>query len=199
MNGAAPRRSARPQAVSRVGARSRAVGMVASVRPFVAFFSATSGMLFVATFDMPSRYYDLLRWVVCAAAVAIAVLCSRSVLALERARTAGELGDLDVQSRWGPVKRKLWWYAGLPATIAIAVLFNPVAPVYLYDKGAWRTIDIAVAVVMAAAAILISGPRAKSSTMALLNDGTTAIRVTGWVVAAVIYIGCLFFGRAISG
>jgi hypothetical protein len=64
----------------------------------------------------PYGYYTLLRWVVCGTSLFIAY-------------TAYELN------------RKFWmWFIGL-----VAVLFNPLMPVYL-DKETWVVIDVVVAI-----------------------------------------------------
>ena len=66
----------------------------------------------------PYGYYTLLRWVVCGTSAFIAFMAY----------------ELD---------KKFWlWLIGL-----VAVLFNPIIPVYL-DKETWVVIDLVVAVVI---------------------------------------------------
>jgi arginine exporter protein ArgO len=38
---------------------------------------------------------------------------------------------------------KVAWFWGL---VIVAILFNPIAPIYLYNKGLWNIIDVVVAV-----------------------------------------------------
>ena len=71
---------------------------------------------FVAMADLPYGYYRLLRWVVCAVAIASAVQLHRS-------------------NRLGWV-----WVLG-----AVAVLFNPLVPVH-FAKSTWRVFDGAAGV-----------------------------------------------------
>ena len=40
-------------------------------------------------------------------------------------------------------KEKIAWFWGL---VIIAILFNPIAPIYLYSKAIWNIVDVAVAV-----------------------------------------------------
>ncbi len=41
------------------------------------------------------------------------------------------------------LKRKDFWFWAL---VIIAILFNPIVPIYLYDKSVWGIIDVIVAV-----------------------------------------------------
>ena len=73
----------------------------------------SAGLLFLGAVSMPSGYYDLLRWVICAAALFVAF--------------ANYIND------------KSFWGIGFGI---IALIFNPIIPLYLYDKFAWMIIDI---------------------------------------------------------
>jgi len=86
-------------------------------------------MLLGALGAWPYGYFTLLRWVVCAAAVFVAI------------QAYG----------W---KRATWvWAFGL-----VAALFNPLAPVHL-SREVWRPVDLATAALFVAAAVVLSGPR----------------------------------------
>lgn len=77
---------------------------------------ATATFAFVAMADLPYGYYRLLRWVVCAVAIASAI-----------------------QLHAG--KRQGWaWVLG-----AVALLFNPLVPVH-FEKATWRVFDGAAGV-----------------------------------------------------
>lgn len=72
---------------------------------------ATAAFAFIAIADIPYGYYRLLRWVVCAVAIASAI-----------------------QLHGG--KRQGWaWVLG-----AVALLFNPLVPVH-FEKATWRIFD----------------------------------------------------------
>ena len=73
----------------------------------------SAGLLFLGAMSMPSGYYELLRWVICAAA-AFAAYTNYSI-------------------------DKSSWAIGFGV---VALIFNPLAPLYLYDKFAWMVIDI---------------------------------------------------------
>ena len=82
---------------------------------------AVAALVLLGSFGRHGReYYTALRWIVCAA----------SVLLLWRGVAAG-----------------LVWPWGL---LAVALLFNPLAPIHLY-RDAWKLIDLATAAVLAAA------------------------------------------------
>jgi FtsH-binding integral membrane protein len=87
-----------------------------------------TGMLFLAIADLPYGYYQLLRWVVCGVAIYIAYMAYQ----------------------WG----KAWatWVFGL-----IAVLFNPILPVYL-TKAIWRPIDLTCGVLFALSTLFLKEP-----------------------------------------
>lgn len=73
-------------------------------------------MLIVAVASLPYGYYQFLRWVTCVTAVYIAVM----------------------SYTWN--KKWATWVFG-----AIAILFNPLFPIYL-TKEIWRPIDIFAAI-----------------------------------------------------
>lgn len=76
-------------------------------------------MLLLSFFDWQYGYYTLLRWAVTGVSVYYAYL-----LYIDH-------------------KEKIVWFWGLVIT---AILFNPIVPVYLYDKTLWNIIDVVVAV-----------------------------------------------------
>ena len=76
-------------------------------------------VLLGATGTHPYAYYQILRWVVCAAAAYTAYLY------LQAERTA-----------------LFWLFA------AMAVLFNPIAPIYM-SRDTWQTYDLVAALVFA--------------------------------------------------
>ncbi|MCG2621414.1 hypothetical protein LVY72_05725 [Arthrobacter sp. I2-34] len=78
-------------------------------------------LLVVAIAPMPLGYYTFLRWGVMIAAIAMCVIASR----------AGQAA---------------WLYALIP----VAILFNPIAPVYL-TRPIWFVLDIMAAGVLAIA------------------------------------------------
>jgi len=76
-------------------------------------------LLLLSFFDWPYGYYTLLRWVVAGVSIYYAYLL------------------------YTTYKNKIAWFWGLVIT---AILFNPIIPVYLYDKSLWNIIDMIVAV-----------------------------------------------------
>ena len=74
-------------------------------------------MLIIAFGEWPYGYYQFLRLVVCASAIAI------SIIEFKRAGTP------------------TWW---LYVFVGIALLFNPVATVH-FEKQIWQVLDFAVA------------------------------------------------------
>lgn len=72
-----------------------------------------AGLLFLGALSMPSGYYDLLRWSV----FSIAFYAAYKNFELE-------------QTSWVIV------------FVITALIFNPFAPLYLYDKFLWAVIDI---------------------------------------------------------
>ncbi len=93
---------------------------------FVAAAVVAAAMLVLALADWPYGYYQLLRVVVCAVAVWGAVLT------------------------YGMEKQGWTWLLG-----ALAVLFNPVFPIYL-EREVWAFIDVATAVLLIASLRLLS-------------------------------------------
>ncbi|HRE16914.1 MAG TPA: hypothetical protein PLW86_07570 [Rhodocyclaceae bacterium] len=86
------------------------------------------GILVAAVLPLPYSYYMFLRWAV--------------------TLSAGLHLALAVQS-------KLWGVAAVCA--GIAILFNPLAPVYL-TKGIWAALDIAAAALFGYASAMLSKP-----------------------------------------
>lgn len=81
------------------------------------------GMAIVAILPWPSFYYQLLRWLVFASGVIVA---------------------------FGFYQSK---FQGWALTFgAIAILFNPLLPVYLYQKSLWVGVDLLVGIVFFLAA-----------------------------------------------
>jgi len=78
----------------------------------IIFYSA-AGLLFLGALSMPSGYYDLLRWVVFATAIYAAYINYEAN-----------------ETSW------------VVAFSVIALIFNPLYPLYLYDKFLWTLIDI---------------------------------------------------------
>ena len=70
-------------------------------------------LLFVGVLSMPSVYYDILRWIVFLSA-AIAVFTNYQM-------------------------DEFQWAIGFGI---VALIFNPILPLYLYDKFMWMMIDI---------------------------------------------------------
>lgn len=84
-------------------------------KPHLIPASIVAIMLFMAMLPLPYGYYQFLRWVVCGVAIYIAVQAYK----------------------W----KKVWgtWVFG-----AIAILFNPLSPIYL-TKEIWQPIDVVCA------------------------------------------------------
>jgi hypothetical protein len=66
----------------------------------------------------PYGYYQILRWAVCGIAIFLVIIA-----------------------------QKLEMVGWLWIMIAIAILFNPIFPIYL-DKGTWALIDLATAIIL---------------------------------------------------
>lgn len=76
-------------------------------------------MLLLTFFDWPYGYYTLLRIVVTGIAIYYAYYL------------------------YEIVKERNFWFWSL---VVIAILFNPIIPIYLYDKTIWGFIDVIVAI-----------------------------------------------------
>lgn len=83
-------------------------------------FLIPAAMLLLALADMPSGYYVFMRIVVCLACVIIA---------------------------YGSYKREDSLNGSTILFGLMAILFNPIIPVYLYDRDVWMPIDIIGAVI----------------------------------------------------
>ena len=87
-------------------------------------------MLFNATSEGRSHaYYQILRWLVCLSSIVVSLNAHR----------------------WG--HRWIPWLFG-----AVAILFNPVAPIHL-PRESWRVIDMVTALVMLIAAFCLKPKR----------------------------------------
>ena len=75
--------------------------------------------LLLTFFDWPYSFYKILRIVIAAVAVFYAYYLYEAI------------------------KKTDFWFWTL---VGIAILFNPIFPIYLYDKTAWGIIDVAVAI-----------------------------------------------------
>jgi Family of unknown function (DUF6804) len=91
-----------------------------SSRPHAIPAAAAALLLFVALGHHPYGYYTFLRWAVCIAAIVVAWVTWNSRL------------------QWAT-----WPFVG------VAILFNPLAPVYL-QRSTWRPIDVICGLVMLA-------------------------------------------------
>ena len=87
-----------------------------------------SGLLFMGIADMPSGYYTFLR---------IAVTVSSIIV---------------IYNEYSYQKGLNFWIVLFGIT---AIIFNPIIPVYFYDKGLWMMIDGAGGILYAAKAISI--------------------------------------------
>jgi arginine exporter protein ArgO len=96
-------------------------------RPFLVLGAIAGVVLLGALGSWPYGYYRFLRWVVCAAAVIMAI------------------GAYSGRMLWAV------WLLGF-----VALLFNPLAPVHL-TREIWRPIDGVTAIVLFLLGILIRG------------------------------------------
>jgi hypothetical protein len=103
------------------------------IRPHAIPAASASVLLLVALGHHPYGYYTFLRWAVTIAAVVVAVVAWRS------------------DSPW-----VTWPF------IAIAILFNPIAPVYM-TRHSWQPVDIVCAIAFAASLKLRTLPQPKSA------------------------------------
>lgn len=94
------------------------------VPSWVVFVAA--GYCFVAAADLPYGFYIILRWLVCATAIALAY-------------------------EFHGLKKSGWvWPMGL-----LAVLFNPISRIH-FDKEIWCTLDVLAGIVLLIAGRLLS-------------------------------------------
>lgn len=99
-----------------------------SQRPHLIPALITAAMLFAALAEWPYGYYQVLRWVTCAAAVFVAFVA------------------YDWQKLWAT------WLFGF-----IAFLFNPLIPIHL-SRELWQPIDLICALLFAAVAFILVKP-----------------------------------------
>ncbi len=91
-----------------------------------------AGALILAGRRWPYSYYTVLRWLVCIVAVCGAIRASNSA-------------------------RKLWpWAFG-----ALAVLFNPIAPIR-FSRTTWTMLDIAAALILLISVLTLQSEKAPS-------------------------------------
>jgi len=79
----------------------------------------SSVMLLLTFFDWPYGYYNLLRIVIAGIAIYYAYYL------------------------YEIIKERRFWFCSL---VTIAILFNPIIPIYLYDKTIWGVIDTIIAI-----------------------------------------------------
>jgi len=91
-------------------------------------------MLFGALRQWPYGYYQLLRWVTCAAAVFVAYMA------------------YTWEKKWATV------FFGI-----VAVLFNPLIPIHL-TREIWQPIDLVCAILFVVVAIALHNPEFKNAT-----------------------------------
>jgi hypothetical protein len=118
---------------------AKAVRFVAE-RPLLIPAAIAAALLIGATGHRPHWYFNLLRWVVCAVAVAFAIYASYT--------------------------NRTWagWVFG-----ALAVLFNPVVPVHL-ARATWRPIDAAAGFAFGVGAALLTAAPGRQPTGPLAAD-----------------------------
>ena len=156
----------------------------------VAKILAASGGIaaLVALASMPIGYYTMLRWLLTAAFLALALAGTRAMLDA-RARTVTDgAGEGSPSGQRFP----FWWVFGLPGLLALTVMFNPVVPIYLGAKEAWAPFDMAAAVLLGVAALVIPGPPFAD---AVGRDGSVAdafVTLSGWVVGVAILLAVMF-------
>ena len=97
-------------------------------RPHLIPALVVAGMLLVAVAPLPYGYYQFLRWVTCGVSVFIAVESYRW------------------KKTWA-----IWLFA------AIAVLFNPIFPIYL-SKEIWQPIDLTSALAFGLGMLFVHEP-----------------------------------------
>ena len=90
-------------------------------------------MLFLSLGSWPYGFYQILRWVVCAAAVLVGIRA------------------YSLKVGW-----PLWVFG------VVAILFNPLQPIHL-SRNTWRPIDAVVGILFLVAALTLEGPRGDGS------------------------------------
>lgn len=90
-------------------------------------------LLFIAAFYWPIKYYTFLRIIVCVGALLVIATIS---------------------------KKQLHWVA---IFAIIAILFNPIYPIYLYVKAYWILIDIFTAILFLLIAFLKTSEKKKET------------------------------------
>jgi len=92
-------------------------------------------MLILTFLDWPSGYYTLLRIVVTGVSVYYAYYIYSVIKVVD-----------------------LWFWA----MVAIAILFNPIFPIYLYDKSIWWVIDVVTAILLIITSYILSNLNKKN-------------------------------------
>ena len=87
----------------------------------------TAILLFIALFTLPIGYYNFLRWVVCLTAIYTLIISYKAD---------------------GAVNFGVWLF------ILIAILFNPIFPIFM-SRSIWRVSDLIVAVIFLASTFFI--------------------------------------------
>ena len=103
------------------------------IRPHAIPAVAAAALLFIALGHHPYGYYTFLRWAVTIAAIVVAVVAWRSTF------------------QW-----VTWPFVG------IAILFNPISPVYM-TRQSWRPIDIICAIAFLASLKVETSPEHEMS------------------------------------
>ena len=138
--------------------------------------------------SMPIGYYTLLRWLLTAAFLALALAGTKAMLdARARTVTDGAGEDSPLGQRFA-----FWWVFGLPGLLALTVLFNPVVPIYLGTKEAWAPFDMAAAVLLGVAALVIPGPPFPEAVGADDSVADAFVTLSGWVVGVAILLAMVF-------
>ena len=156
----------------------------------VAKILAASGGIaaLVALASMPIGYYTMLRWLLTAAFLALALAGTRAMLDA-RARTVTDgAGEGSPSGQRFP----FWWVFGLPGLLALTVMFNPVVPIYLGAKEAWAPFDMAAAVLLGVAALVIPGPPFSATVGPDDSVADAFVTLSGWVVGVAILLAMMF-------
>ena len=152
--------------------------------------AAIGGMAaLIALLSMPIEYYTALRWVLTASLLAVALAGTKSVLASWRGEAAGDNEDAKPLS---VDKVAFWFLVGLPGLLGFAVLFNPLVPIYLGNRAAWGPFDMAVAVVLGAAALLIPQPTRNEPAGPHSSSAGAFVTLAGWILGVAILLAMMF-------